>query len=203
MITVLVDVSNLDANQVFSLYRSGHRPLFVSTSKSFHFKMIHERPSFLPRVVRHGTRWLVLTPPIGDTSSPDTYIHEFDEASQRFRVRRSTSPVSLTYHGRKRRHGRHLEQMCSIRANRRTTEEAHVFCEIDDFMIARMAASTGLPVATNDMNLARIVNSRRTPRSTREMRALERHTTTTMLVLCHDGMWRVDRNRNASTPCDV
>ena len=175
--TVIVDVSNITEKQMRSLLDEGMQPVLVSTQKTFNYK---EATDKLPRSIL-GTAWFVLrVPHVRDDGRIRTSAYD----GRRFRHMepRKSSPHVRYHHNSK----------CSISDEKRrllTSNPTHGNCELDDVVIAELASLTGLPVATNDRELQKIVVDGRAPSIHRAMRVLMGSTTLTKLTRTKRG-WK-------------
>lgn len=180
---IIVDVANVTLRQLKGIVQRGWQPILVSKELSFNKHAdAHRIAVSMPQVV-----WIVLRVPHRRAKCDDApKSTSFDRKSQRFVSHRTRSP-HLVYHPRPKVG----ERACSIRDSngREVSDRKHVYCEIDDALIAHLASRLRLGVYTNDRALKRAVRDGRTPRIGRETRTLLSHVGVSILFPDGEGGW--------------
>lgn len=185
-IDAIVDISNITPRQLLDIHRMYLSPLYVSTHKSFNFLVgTGKHESFHKRAM-----WLVLRVPY-DTDG-QTNISIFDAKRQTFTRKSSHSPLRIKY-----KNGLKPSQ-CSILSDLKAFPYDHALCEIDDMIIAFLAAAKRLPVITNDRLLKDIVEGR-THAWDANLKLLSKHTLSTLLRR-QDQKWVQSTDHYGKTP---
>ncbi len=159
---LVVDISNMRDSDLRDVFEKG-QCVFISTHKNFNYR--HHVSNVPTKGVPNGTVWVVLELPIENESG--VYLPRYSARERVFsKDYTRKSPLRLKYYPK---------NACSIKHREKETRRAHMWCEVDDAVIALLCHRTGLPVATHDRKLREMVRTSARPRVPKVMNELMTH----------------------------